>query len=189
MYFVIVVLQFYFLIPLFRLLLNTARHSHGRLLLLGLVLYLALTAWYFYWPPPSEAVLGALAEVRINLLHSWFYFFLLGAVTAVHWGPVTAWRRQHAGLVRAVFMATLLGITAEAIWNFTINRAYIGFLTTPLRPAAVLYGVGALPFLYLTTNDWLARGRPVVAALNRIGQVSFAMFLVHPLVMAVAEQA
>jgi peptidoglycan/LPS O-acetylase OafA/YrhL len=54
-----------------------------------------------------------------------------------------------------------------------------------LQPAMVLTSVAALIVLYLAGRSWADRGRPGAALVARASDLSFAVYLAHPLVLEV----
>ncbi|GAA0317455.1 acyltransferase family protein [Kineococcus aurantiacus] len=191
LYFLQVALQAYLLFPLLLLLVLRTRRHHAALLgVAGAVqaTYLAVLRWV---PAPGGWAQNLWLSPN-QLVLTYVFPLLVGAVAACHHEAVLAWVGRHRAAVPAVVGAALaldLGtFAAQVLAGADPVRA-----SEPLQPVSVVWGPAAALGL-LALGARLRRGptpvtAPVTAmvtALAREGaRVSFGVYLVHPLVLSV----
>jgi peptidoglycan/LPS O-acetylase OafA/YrhL len=179
LYFLLVTMQVYLLLPLVLWLVRKTRQHHAMLLVVSGVVQLITVALYFYWPASVSWLHGYTKEY----FFSYQFFILAGAVAADHSATFLAWVRGHR---RAIGLATLGGgVVSLAVFGIQIlaGMSY-SKAGTPLQPVIMAWGtIVALAFLALGTL-WADRRNPnglparfVTVASDR----SFGIFLSHPL--------
>jgi len=182
LYFLLVTMQVYLLVPAIVWVIRKTRGHHGVLLAVAGVFQVALTAVYAYVPGLPEWLSGY-AKVYF---FSYLFFILLGAVAADHAQRMLAWVRGHRGLIGWLTLATglvTLGVFAfqYLVLGFSLYRS-----GTPLQPILMLWSV-AVGLGFLAIGSWWAeRRRPgsvVARGVDVASDRSFGIFLSHPLVL------
>ncbi|MBK4346833.1 acyltransferase [Lacisediminihabitans changchengi] len=182
LYFLLVTMQVYLLVPVIVWLIRKTRGHHVALLVTAGVFQLALTAVYAYVPDLPEW-LGGYAKVYF---FSYLFFILLGAVAADHAQQLLAWVRGHRALIGWVTLAT--GLVTLGVFAF--QHLALGFSLyrsgTPLQPILMVWSV-AVGLGFLAVGSWWAdRRRPtsfVARGVDVASDRSFGIFLSHPLVL------
>jgi peptidoglycan/LPS O-acetylase OafA/YrhL len=181
LYFLLVTLQVYVLLPVILWLVRKTRGHHWLVLGTGFVVQLIIVGLYFYLPS-SVAFFN---NLQGSYFFSYEFFILAGALAADHSVEFLAWIRSH----RPHIAWFVLGSATLTIAVFLIGAALgtvYSPLVAPLQPIMMLWGTAAgLGFLAIGTR-WADRRKPngvstrfVTLASDR----SFGIFLSHPLMI------
>ena len=184
LYFLLVSMQIYLLFPLIlRLVRRTAGH-HGRLLAVSAIVQLGLL-WVMVNPPTLSGVAVPLWEHLYVTILPYQFYVVLGAVAAWH-------IEQVDRIVRRFGPVLLLGtVLAAAGAEWCYLHAVAGGTTAweslnVFNPYMAVYFVALIAGLYTVSSAW-GRIQPryrFAAAISRYGtDRSFAVFLVHPIVL------
>jgi peptidoglycan/LPS O-acetylase OafA/YrhL len=181
LYFLLVTLQFYVLLPVFVWLLRRTRRHPWALLGAGLAVGVVFTGWLHYgkWAP------GPLATYRAyeaQLLPTYVFLFVAGGVAALHLDAVLDWLTDHR---RAVLAGTLAGAVAMEVLYLVLvatgTRADIA--ADPVQPVMQIWAVVLVAGLGAAATRWTAAGAPHMRWVDRASDLSFAVYLVHPLLL------
>ena len=183
LYFLLVTLQVYLLVPLIVWFVRRTRGHHRLVLATFFLLQLAITALYLYLPAGS---LGWYGPAEKQFFWSYPFFIIAGAIAADHAPAFLAWVRGHRGAIGGIVAGgavLTLGVFAIQHWvvGFSLYRA-----GTPLQPVIMVWAVCvALGFLAIGTwwADRRVAGSRFSRAVDRVSDRSFGIFLVHPLIL------
>lgn len=180
LYFLLVTMQVYLLIPVILWLIRKTRGHHRTVLIVSFVLQLALMAIYMY----RSSWVGFLNGYVKEYFFSYQFFIIAGAIAADHRDAFLPWVRSHR---RAIGWGTLitavatLGVIAIHVSVFGMSLYHAG---TPLQPIEMVWSIAvALGFLAVGTY-YADRRNPqglVAKALDVGSDRSFGVFLSHPL--------
>ena len=188
-YFLVILLWFYFLMPLWRRMLST---MDGHPAIWFTLLFAVNMIFNFYssylWNFKSDITwLQDAFNFRLNyvVLH-YVFIFLFGAFCAEHFAAVKGWLARHGVLVNVFQALTTVGML----------MAYYGIMRLPnydalaavytihqLSPAGMLYTLSSmLFFLYW----WECRPVPQVVhkLFSMLGDYSYPIYLVHPVFLS-----
>ena len=178
LYFLVILIWFYLLMPLWIFLVK--RMTPARLILL-LVAQVAFDYWSSYCAGTSE---NLFMNWRLNwLVLHYLFVFVLGGVLGVHSQKFFAWCSSHKKIISATFLlalTTLLGWYYFLIFvkNFSaeaaVNTAH------QLSPPGIFYTIAASIFLF----TWFQFGKlPALLKkfLSLLGKNSYFVYLAHPL--------
>jgi peptidoglycan/LPS O-acetylase OafA/YrhL len=183
LYFLLLTLQLYLVFPALLHLLDRGRHLHVPLLVASAAFQLAFgAAVQFGWRPP---VLGEWIGHAGSWLPSYELYVVAGVIAALHFDAVTGWVRRHGRVVAGAFAASVgLGVA-----SYLVDLTLLGY--GPLRasevfqPVIVVEAAAALLAQYalgLWAVDRLSGRR--LDQLRRSSDVSFGVYLAHPLIIA-----
>ncbi|UQZ34314.1 acyltransferase [Paenibacillus sp. PK3_47] len=185
LYFVFISIQFYLLFPLLLKLLQTSRVWVRWTVPLGLALQWGFILWNKYQLHIVE---------KGSLSISYLAYYMLGAYIAIRfeevkpwlmkpWRELTPWLKRFTLMLvvcwlGAAFAHVQLWYQARHFGNWKDSLWYelLWNLHTMLS---------ALMLLYLAFMIYRKVPRAIVAALTRLGELSFAVYLIHPLLLAV----
>ena len=191
LYFMVILLWFYLLMPLWIALVR-------KLTIPRLALLLALQIAFDYWSSfstsfnlyvyglPDSSLLKPFLMYRLNywVLH-YFFIFLLGGYLSVHSQKFMAFMKQHLHGLTCFFFFTLGGLLTyyyEKIFldGYTaldaINTAH------QLCPWGIFYTIAASLFFFALFT-YVKFSPAVNQALHLLGQHSYFAYLVHPLII------
>jgi peptidoglycan/LPS O-acetylase OafA/YrhL len=183
MYFLLVTMQFYLLVPVFLWLLRRTRRHPCALLGTSLAVAIVFTGWLHYsqWAP------GPLATYRnysAQLLPTYEFLFVAGGVAALHLDAVLDWLNRHR---RAVLAGTLAGAVAmEVLYFVTVaTGTRPDTASDAVQPALQIWAVVLVAGLGAAATRWTDAGAPHVGWVDRASDLSFGVYLVHPLLLLV----
>jgi peptidoglycan/LPS O-acetylase OafA/YrhL len=186
LYFLLVTMQVYLLMPLILWLVRRTRRHHVLLLVLALVAQLVVLGVWEYLPGATAAV----GNADNATFPSYAFMILAGAVAADHSDGFLASLRAHRGrvllLVGGTGALTLLVFTANVrIGGFSYSHA-----VTALQPVIAVWATGIGVGLLALGAWWADRDPPhrLSTAVATASDLSFGVFLVHPLVLALVLQ-
>ena len=188
LYFVFISLQFYILFPLFLKLLKSSNLFVRWAVPIGFILQWGFVLWNKY-----ELQVTAKGSLAISYLA----YYLLGAYLAINYDKYKAWlttawkkqtSRQKTGTLVLWGGWLLMGLAHVQIWYLyrlkieTFNSLWYEFFWN-------MHTVFSAIVLMQAAN-WLCQGgwRWLTKLLTRIGELSFAIYLVHPLWLAVYRE-
>lgn len=188
-YFLVILLWFYFLMPLWRPLL---RYMEKAPWLSFTLLFFANMVFNFYssylWHFHSDnPILQDAFDYRLNyvVLH-YLFIFMFGAFTAEHFDGIIAWLRRHAVLVngfQAVTTLGMLGAYAGVMKYLGYDPLSAVFTIHQLSPIGMAYTLSTMLFLLYW---WECR--PVPALVQKLftvlGNYSYPIYLVHPVFLS-----
>ena len=184
LYFVFISLQFYILFPLFLMLFKSSQLLVRWAVPIGFLLQWGFIVWNKYELHYSTK--GSLAI-------SYLAYYLLGAYLAINYDKykvwlTSAWKKQTSGQKRATIALwggwLALALTHVQLWYNTrllgakYDSLWYEFLWNMHTVFSALVLMQAANWLY--NSGW----KKIIAVLTRIGELSFAIYLVHPLWLA-----
>ena len=188
LYFMVILIWFYLLMPLWRFLL---RHMTLPLLAGILVLQIAFDDWssfntafnLYVYGLPEGTLLRALLFYRLNywVMH-YVFIFLLGGYIALHFDTFRTLMARHA---RRLYALGIISLTALLAWYYKLilTDGYTPleaiYTAHQLSPLGILYTIGASLALFafftqLGTENVLGR------VFQILGKHSYFIYLAHP---------
>ncbi len=183
LYFLLLTMQLYVVFPWVVGWLSRRRDLHRRILAASLGFQLLFTAAVFYRlpaPPPISTWLGSPG----SWLSSYQLYVVAGVLAALHYQALLEWLRSHSRLVA-------LGGAATAVVGLVVYLIDVHLVgMTPVRASQVFQPVVVVESLVfagaaLTFGLWIA-ARASQARCRRLeqgGDLSFGIYLAHPLVL------
>lgn len=179
LYFLLVTMQVYLLVPGILWLVRKTRGHHLAVLVVAGALTLAIQALYFYWP----GTVAFLAGYTKEYFFSYVFFIVAGAIAADHYQEFLPWVRAHRpaiGVGVAITGVVTLGVFFLQM-AFGASAYHAG---TPLQPIIIVWG-SAVSMGFLAIGTWWADRRNPTGLGTRFVAVasdrSFGIFLSHPL--------
>jgi peptidoglycan/LPS O-acetylase OafA/YrhL len=182
LYFLLVSMQLYLVFPLLLRFVRRTADRAGPVLGAVAAVNVAWLAWLQYGTAPAGWA-GHLWPRAYELLPTYAIYVLAGAYAALHLERIervcAERRRLLLGLAAGAAVLSELAFVAQLGGREPRVAAAV------LQPAMVLTSLAALIVLYLTGRHWAARGRPGAAFVARASDLSFGVYLAHPLVLEV----
>ena len=188
LYFLIILLWFYALMPLWRILVSYIIQHPVRNLSIILLLQILFNYYssYILHADFSNHYINKLIYHRLSYwIFHYLFIFLLGAVCAVKYEHFKELIKNHQTAIANFFYLTLAGILSYYYYllyrlHYTpeaaVNTAH------QLSPVGVLYTLSTTLFLFMIfSKEKLPLG--IKSILSRFGEHSYVVYLVHPLVM------
>jgi len=186
LYFVVLILQFYLLAPLF---LRLYRRFPYPLAFLGLgtLLQFALNIYNYYYAAPFQIpILDFFFQYLDRNCLLWVGYFLLGMGLAGVFPQVKNWLRQHGSwillLPALVFWVALVG---EFLSALQAGKAFFGVVSS-VKPLILFYTLSVILALFWLQPKIKAPG--IQSFFRQISQYSFGVYLAHPLLIWILER-
>lgn len=178
LYFLVVTMQFYLVFPLFAWVIRRTRGWHLQLLAVAALLELVWTGFVTYgWRlmPSFEQAISSHAQVELT---SYVFFFLVGALAAVHRERLVNWVRTR----RALATAASAGAILVSCGVYVVNLQFISGAATVFQPATLLLFIGVVLGLWILADTLLGRygaeGR-LWHLVHAAAGLSFGIYLSH----------
>jgi peptidoglycan/LPS O-acetylase OafA/YrhL len=169
------------ILPAFLWLLRGTRRHPWLLVGASAVAGLGITAWlhYTHWGPGP---LGTYKAYAAQLLPTYWLLFVVGGVAALHLDAVLGFLRTHR---RGVLLATLAGAVAlEALYAVSVATGIrADTASDAVQPALQLWAVLVTAGLFAAATRWTDSGAPHVNWVDKASDLSFGVYLVHPLLL------
>jgi peptidoglycan/LPS O-acetylase OafA/YrhL len=181
LYFLLVTMQFYVVLPAFLWLLRVSRRHPWALLGASLAVAIVFTGWlhYGHWAP---GVLGTYHGYAAQLLPTYQFLFVVGGLAALHLDAVLRWLREHR---RAVVLGTLAAaVTMEVLYFVTVaTGTRPDTASDAVQPVLQVWAVIVVAGLGAAATRWTDLGAPHLRWVDRASDLSFGVYLVHPLLL------
>jgi peptidoglycan/LPS O-acetylase OafA/YrhL len=176
LYFLVVTIQLYFVFPaLVRFLRATARHAVAILLSVGV----ANLAWLGLLQYGHQH--GWLYTHAYELLPTYAVYVLAGGYAALHREALQAYLATHRWQLLAVAagsLAVALGVyAAQLSWMAPTGASAV------TQPANLASCVAMILLLCVLGDRWVAAGTPGRKTIGLASEISFGVYLAHPLIL------
>lgn len=197
LYFMVILLWFYLMMPLWVWLVRRLSLKWLGLLVVFQVVFNDYSCLQLTHQGIENFFLRSLIEYRMNywVMH-YLFIFVLGGYLAVHIDEFMAFMEKYRSQIVAVFWISMASLVGYYYWviatrNYTALQGI--FTAHQLCPAGIFYTIGASIFFFTIFTIWrLPEGlKPV---LSLLGKHSYFMYLAHPvaityLAMALGDRA
>jgi surface polysaccharide O-acyltransferase-like enzyme len=180
LYFLLVTMQLYVVFPwLARFVRATAARAWWVLAAVAAV-DLAWLAELQYGSAPSGWA-GQLWSRSYELLPTYAVYVLAGCYAALHFDRVAAFVARHG---RALLVAAGAGLAAaEAVYALQLGSDPPRVAAAVLQPMMMVASLSALLVLVVVCQRWIAGARSGRRLIEQASDVSFGVYLAHPLVL------
>ncbi|WIE53260.1 acyltransferase [Curtobacterium sp. MCBD17_003] len=181
LYFLLVTMQVYLLLPAIMWLVRRTRRHHVLLTVVALVVNLVVYGAYKYWPHSFDWMHGYSKQ----FFFMYVFFIVSGAVAADHAEAFLTWIRVRRRLIG--WGVTGVGVLTLAVWAGQVLLGQSLYAAgTPLQPIEVVWSAAiGMGFLALGAA-WADRRDPstlLARVIDYGSDRSFGIFLSHPFVI------
>ncbi|WP_099364408.1 acyltransferase [Fredinandcohnia onubensis] len=167
LYFVLIVIQFYFIFPFLQKLFRTQT-----MILVFLFLSFLVSYKLYGFNPDVEGGIGNFLASK-SFMPVWIFYFAFGGLLAYFWNEILAYATKRPWKMLTLILIISAGAVVEYTLNgYVSNRRLTNLANIPLLSIAI---IGIYPFL--------ARWNVIKKMLTIIGQYSMGIYLIHPLIL------
>ncbi|TCL84308.1 surface polysaccharide O-acyltransferase-like enzyme [Curtobacterium sp. PhB142] len=178
LYFLLVTMQVYLLLPVIVWLVRKTRGHHVTTLVVALVVQLVVFAGYKYFPA-SDAWLHGYQK---QFFFSYVFFIVSGAIAADHADAFLRFIRVHRRAVLWAFGG--VGALTLGVWALQVALGQSLYAAgTPLQPIEAVWSTAVFVGFLAIGARWADRrrpGSPVARFVDYASDRSFGIFLSHP---------
>jgi peptidoglycan/LPS O-acetylase OafA/YrhL len=187
LYFLLVTMQIYLAFPILLWLVRATRRHHLALLAGSLVLQTGFTALLHY-TQARPAVLWPWVDHPDQLLPSYQFYVLAGAVAAFHFEEATAWVRAHQRWVTVIVATGLAVGTGGYLFDHYAVGLDVAAASEVFQPMVAVTSAVVILGLYALGLRWADRGaaRRLQTPVRIASDGSFGVYLAHPLLLQAA---
>ena len=181
LYFLLVTMQVYLLLPLLVWMIRKTRRHHWAVLAFAFAFALVLT-WCIHYHPSYVIWIDKYNRIEFT---SYLFFIVAGAVAADHATEFLAWVRHHRRLIvglTAVGAAASIGVY---VYNMAIGESAVT-AATALQPIVIVWSIPVGLVFLVIGAAWADRRRPDSRSARLVDTAtdrSFGIFLAHPLLI------
>ncbi|MBP2642813.1 MAG: acyltransferase 3 [Firmicutes bacterium] len=188
LYFLVILLWFYLLMPVWRWLLRhiVATPLPALFILLIFQIFFNYYSSYMLHYQPQNHIVALLLQYRLNyvVLH-YIFIFLFGAICALRFSDFTAFIKKYRSQINIFFFASLAALLANYYWLLYIRGLTpvdASGIVHQLNPLGVIYTLAACLFFYAQFET--ISSKIIASLLNTLGHYSYTVYLLHPFVLA-----
>lgn len=192
LYYILLTLQFYIILPLFLLFLR--RVSRHPWIVLVVSCLLQIGVFYADYHTIQEGVLASssfwrfIQQYQDRFVLMYQFYFVLGGLTALYLPQVRAFLARHGRTIVCCFLLALAGLWIHFIFQVRIYGESIGYASSVLQPVMVPYSVALIACFFWFLNRWASRaqqdGKPKGYRFwHALSDASFGVYLIHALIL------
>ncbi len=192
LWFMVMILQFYLVFPLFRYVVRRGRHWAIAVLGASCLLYFAYLWGYHHLVPglyerASLPLFKTLLDYRDRIFLSWFFYFILGGFAGLYIDRLRSILRRFQSVnwvVNIAAFAVIFHQMAQTLTTTPEGLYAINYqLTLPLSYLMMVYLISSVLTFYHLSLTWLPRHQWIRRLLRAFGQCSFGCYFAHPFVL------
>lgn len=188
LYYILLTLEFYLILPWFLRFITRAATRPWRLFAASFTIQLALMVLDYRLVqagPFAQTGLGQFINTYQNRLLPLYQFYLvMGALGAIYRWQIQAFVRGHGAVVLGGLALGLALLWGNLVVQVDVLHQSVGYGITVFQPAMAFYALAAATFLYWRASAWAAArapGRPRAYPFwELLSNVSFGIYLIHP---------
>jgi len=192
LYYLLVTMQFYLIFPVFVWLVKKTTGHHKLLLAVSLGLQLLMMVVFQY--APNWMTTGVpqpllwIVENRHQVVFTYQFYLVLGALAAVHLDQIESYIRTHGRTIFEGLIASALAMAAYYWLAVTVWHEPVTFASNVFQPLMPIYSMFIILSLYRLGQRWVGarqagRWRAASWAIMWVADLSFGIYLVHPAVL------
>nr|BBH85537.1 membrane protein [Thermosporothrix sp. COM3] len=191
LYYIILTLQFYLLLPLFLLFLRRFGRHPWKILAVSFTFQIVLLVFDYYIMQHdgiSSPFWDAIGPYKARFFLFYQFYFVLGGITALYFRQMRDFVLKHSRLIAGCLIGTLALLWAHYVLQIHVFGKSINYASSVLQPLMALYVTAALLFAFWLACRWVQKsppGQPPKGAnfVHLIAKSSFGIYLLHPLVL------
>jgi surface polysaccharide O-acyltransferase-like enzyme len=192
LYYILLTLQLYLVLPLFLLLLkHIQKHPWMALLISFALQVLVMYVDYHYLQQGSLASSGVwkiVAAYQDRFLLTYQFYFILGGLAALHLKQARAFVLSHGKWILSGFVLALAALWVHFLLQVDVYHESQGYATSVLQPMMTFYSPVVIVLLCWLASRWVSwtdqQGHPKGYRFwHSLSDASFGIYLVHAFIL------
>src|SRR5437868_10294297 len=197
LYYILLTLQLYLVLPLFLLILKHIKHHPWRALSISFALQVFLMyADYRYLQQgtlASSGVWQVVAAYQDRFLLTYQFYFILGGLAALYLKQARAFVLSDGKWIVSGFVLALAAVCVHFLLQVDVSHASLGYATSVLQPMMTFYSPTVIVLLGFLACRWASwtdqQGHPKGYRFWRLlSDASFGIYLVHVFILTALLQ-
>ncbi len=191
LYYILLSLEFYLLLPLFLLFLQRCKRHPWIVLSVSFVLQLLIFYADFHTlqlntPPSGFWYEFEQYQDRFILIYQ--FYFVLGGFVALYFQQIRSFLLRHGTIVAGGLFLMLVVLWLHFLVQLNVYHRSIAFASSVLQPIMVFFCVAIILFMLWLTSRWASRTDPAqhprsYRIWHVLADASFGVYLVHVLIL------
>jgi probable poly-beta-1,6-N-acetyl-D-glucosamine export protein len=195
MYYILLTLQFYLILPLFLWFLRGVERYPWRTLAISFVVQMVIFYFDYHYvqigPWSTSPIARILNQYQDRVVFMYQFYFILGAFVARYFEQVRAFVVRHGVWIGCGMIVVLGGLWAHYFVQILVYHEAIAYAVSVLQPSLVIYSGAVLIFSFWLACRWVIRSTGGVenkkpswyGFWHQLSDASFGVYLVHVLIL------
>lgn len=190
LYYLLISLQLYIIFPWLLKFIKATERYHGLLFGISFALEIALM-WFnkFYLQMPAglhlPGLLGVLVNYRDRIIITYQFWFIAGALVAVHYSKIKAILQKYVRFIPWILLFSFFAIGVHVAIDRLVQHQDESQTVLVLQPLMIPYSLLATVTLWSLGMAWSrvrldSRFRQISRLIKTAAAASFGIFLIHP---------
>jgi peptidoglycan/LPS O-acetylase OafA/YrhL len=194
LYYILLSIQFYILLPLFLLFLKVARRYPWRTLTVSFIIQVVMLYLDYHYLQtgiiPSTGFWAFVNQYQESFVLTYQFYFIMGGLVAIYMQQVRDFVLRHCWWIAAFFAASIVWLWVHFYIQLNVYNEQMVFASSVLQPIMALYSPASILFLYWIAARWASKvdatGRPKWYKFwHSLSDASFGVYLIHVLFLTV----
>lgn len=192
LYYILLTLQFYLLLPLFLPLIGWLKKYPWRTLLVSFVLEVVfLYADYHIIQrglAPNTSFWQFFGQFQDSIVFTYQFYFILGGLVAIYLPQVLAFLKCYGWWTCAAFVVAIAALWIHFFVQVNVYHEPIGYAVSVLQPIMTFYSLAVIAcffwFAYRWASNTHTNGKPKGYRIwGTLSDASFGVYLIHALIL------
>jgi len=192
LYYILLTLQFYIILPLFLLFLKRVAHHPWKALTISFAIQVVL--FYADYHLLQQGTLASsgfwqfFAQYQNRFVLVYQFYFVLGGFTALYFQQIRSYVLRYGWIVACGLVAAISVLWLHFVLQIRVYQESMGYATSVLQPVMVFYSLAVILFALWVACRWAYHknpdGRPRGYRIwHTLSDASFGVYLIHVLLL------
>jgi surface polysaccharide O-acyltransferase-like enzyme len=194
LYYILLTLEFYLVLPWFLSFMSRAGKRPWRLLGISFAVQVIVLALDYHFVQSGPLSTSGLSQILLpaqdRFLPLYQLYMVAGGLAAMYRTQVQAFLRRHSAWAIGALALGLVLLWGNLVYQTDITHAGMTYGIAVFQPAMAVYGLAVTAFFYWVTSRWAARRAPGPPRGHRfwlvLSNASFGIYLMHAYLLDLA---
>lgn len=158
LYYILLTIQFYIILPVFLLFLQRVKNHPWTTLSISFLIQLLLLYLDYHslqaGSLPSTGIWQFINQYQGSFILTYQFYFILGGFAALYIQPARSFVRKHGAWIASGFAVALLALWIHFFVQINVYHESMGFATSVLQPIMTFYSLAVIVFLCWIVSLW-----------------------------------
>jgi peptidoglycan/LPS O-acetylase OafA/YrhL len=193
LYYILITIQFYIILPLFLLFLKRFAQHPWKVLAISFVIQVVL--FYTDYHVLQQGTMAStgfwkfVSQYRDRFVLTYQFYFVLGGFAALYFQQIRSFLLRNGWMVACGMVAAISILWLHYVLQIQVYQESLGYVTSVLQPVMVFYSLAVILFCCWLACLWSSHknrdGRPLgYRTWQVLSDASFGVFLIHVLFLS-----